>query len=92
MSVLNTPFPTVLLHHFSLPPQLQIFSFSTLLESFKMGMAIDEGKADAYLGTVGLPKVNAFQGMSLKELTINYSKVSVLSLLCQTNMICSSGF
>ena len=45
-----------------------------------MELAIDEGEANAYfLGTVGLPEVNAFQGMSLKDLTINYSKVSVLS-------------
>ena len=50
-----------------------------LLESFLIGMAIDEGEANAYLGTVGLPKVNDFQGMSLEELTLNYSKVSVLS-------------
>ena len=83
MSVLNTPFPTVLLSSslpFFPPATTSNLSHSPpLLESFLIGMAIDEGEANAYLGTVGLPKVNDFQGMSLEELTINYSKVSVLS-------------
>ena len=81
MSVLNTPFP-----HRSSPqffsPARHNFKHShspPLLESFLIGIAIDEGEANVYLGTVGLPKVNDFQGMSLEELTINYSKVSVLS-------------